>query len=122
MQAYCVATLFNFMMEFLEHSNVKGKGKRSIMATLLSQSKQDMLIENFIDNLSDVEVDEESDEDSSDEGLCTIFLNKLPIYVCLHFQFDKRESKVMEVFIPWFLCLSKLIKVIFFACTNYCHT
>lgn len=43
------------------------------MKKFSSINEQDKAIQNFIENLSDVEVDDEDDFDTSDEGLYTFF-------------------------------------------------
>ena len=43
------------------------------MAKFASKTDQEKLLENFINNLSDVEVDDESDLGSSEEGISLFF-------------------------------------------------
>ena len=44
------------------------------MASFFSKNKQDVAIQNFIDNLSDIDDCDESDDFSSDEGILFVIM------------------------------------------------
>ena len=53
------------------------------MARYKTSSEQNEAIQNFINNLSDVEVDDNINEESSDDGktcLCIFFYSNFPIF------------------------------------------
>ena len=51
------------------------------MAKFASKTDQEKLLENFINNLSDVEVDDESDLGSSEEGISLFFWFQMIFWV-----------------------------------------
>ena len=50
------------------------KNRKNKMARFYSLAHQQKEIQNFIDNLSDIEVDDEDDSYSTDEGITFVFL------------------------------------------------